>query len=118
MKLITFAADKEYKGFIKDQIVSCNMKIISLIEIIKNKTDIASTKISIFTDTSRSKQSHLDENKTLRHYGFTGAPYNDVAAGNDKTVLYYDYAILGNNDPILNCDIYFHNYKNHDRQFK
>jgi hypothetical protein len=111
LKLVTFANDKEFKGHIKDEIICTNFKILSLIELIKEKNDIVSMKISIFHDTSKSKASYLEENKTLESYGFAGKTYADCIESSEKVVLFFDYMILANDDPILNCDFYFHNYK-------
>lgn len=96
---------------IKDEIVYTHLKVISLVEMIKERLDIVSNKISIYQDSSKSKVSYMDEHRTLEEYGFNGSNYNDVAQSADKTILYYDYSILGNDDPILNCDFYFHDYK-------
>lgn len=87
--------------------------IYSLIELIKQKVDIASSRISIYRDVTKSKQSYLEETKTLEECGLaTGAgAYNDVFKSQDKLTLYYDFKILNNDDPILNCDYYFSDYK-------
>ena len=87
------------------------MKVSNLIEIIKERTDIASKKFSIYLEMPLNKNALMDENKTLEYYGLKGnGEYNDVLKGNEKTILYFDYAILGNNCPILNSDFYFHSY--------
>ena len=111
MKLITFANEKDYMGHLKDIIISIHETIYSLIQIIKEKTDIASTLIQVYKDTGKAKSSILDEDKTLEYYGYTGGSYNDVLKSNEKILLYFDFSTLNNNDPILNCDYYFFNYK-------
>lgn len=111
LKHITFVNEKDFRGHIKDEIVDTKSKIISLIELLKDRLDIASYKISIFQDPAKTKASYLDESRTLESYGFTGADYQEALHNNEKTVLYFDYFILNNNDPILNCDFYFNDYK-------
>ncbi len=83
------------------------MKVYDLVDIIKERTDIASTKITVFRDL----ESAMDENATLESFGFVGGEYNEVAKSHSKTILFYDYDVLPKKDPILNCDFYFHNYK-------
>jgi hypothetical protein len=109
--LITFVSDKEYKGHIKNEIVYTHLKVYSLIELIKEKLDIASYKISIYREANKSKANYLEENRTLEEYGYIGASYNDTLKSIDKVTLFFDYRILENDDPILNSDFYFHNYK-------
>lgn len=53
----------------------------------------------------------MDNSRTLESYGFNGGEYNDVKERKEKTVIFYDYDILDNDDPILNCDFYYHDYK-------
>ena len=96
------------KCHLKDEVVYTHLKVYSLVELIRNKLDICSIKLVIYEDAARLKQ--LDEKKTLEECGYEGDPsYDKVAAlaSSDKHVLFYDYAILNNNDPILNCDFYF-----------
>ena len=111
LKHITFVNDKEFRGHIKEEIVNTKTKIYSLIELLKDRLDIVSYKISIYQDVSKSKNSYLDENRSLESYGYAGGAYNDVLQSNEKVVLFFDYWILKNEDPILNCDFYFNSYK-------
>jgi hypothetical protein len=108
--MLTFADLKDYKSYIKDVIVYSHMQIYGLIEMIREKTDIASNKICIYREANRSKSSYLDEERTLESYGFVGLPYDQMLKKNEKLVLYYDYYLFADYDPILNCDFYFHNY--------
>ncbi len=85
------------------------MKVYDLIDIIKDRTSIVSTKFTIFRD--HTLESAMDENSTLENYGFVGGEYNEVAKSHNKTILFYDYDVLTKKDPVLNSDFYFHNYK-------
>ena len=109
--MITFEKDKDAYAHIRDEIVYTHMKIFSLIELIRKRTDIASNMISIYTDTAKSKTSQLDDTRTLESYGYQGREYNTVLKSNEKVTLFYDYKILHPIDPIINCDFYFHKYK-------
>jgi hypothetical protein len=113
IRLISFALEKELKCHIRDEIVYTHIKILSLIHMIKQKTEIKSNKIIIYRDNSRSKSSKLDESKSLEYYGIEGYSYDEAnqLVNFDKTVLYYDFAILDNQDPILNSDFYFSDSK-------
>ena len=91
--------------------ISVHEPIYELIEIIKFKKDIASTLIQIYKEATKIKGTALEESKTLEFYGYKGGAYNDVLKNGEKVALFFDYAILGNDDPILNCDHYFHDYK-------
>lgn len=111
LKHITFLNEKEFRGHIKDEIVNSKSKIISLIQLLKDRLDIASYKISIFQDPTKTKGSYMDENKSLENFGFVGSDYHQTLHNNEKIILYFDYYILTDNDPILNCDFYFNDYK-------
>ena len=111
LKHITFLNEKDFRGHIKNEIVNTKSKIISLVELLKDRLDIASYKISIFQDPAKTKGSYMDENKSLENYGFVGLDYNQTMLNNEKIILYFDYYILKDNDPILNCDFYFNDYK-------
>jgi hypothetical protein len=87
------------------------MKVHSLIELIKDKLDIVSYKISIYRDIQKSKSSYLEEHKSLEDYGYKGELYEDALKSSDKLALYFDYRVLNNDDPILNSDYYFNDYK-------
>ena len=117
IKLITFANDKEFKGHIKDEIVYSHLKVFSLIELIKEKTDIASNKIILYQDYKTStgeKSGKMDIEKTLEEHGYMGKNYNELN-DSEKVNIFFDYKILGDNDPILKSDFYFHDYKNTKR---
>ena len=113
IRLFPFAFEKELKCHIKDEIVYTHIKILSLIDLIRKKTEIKSNRIIIYRDNSRVKSSKLDENKNLEYYGIEGYNYEEAEklSNAEKIVLYYDYAILDNNDPILNSDFYFNDSK-------
>jgi hypothetical protein len=114
IRLLPFALEKELKCHIRDEIVYTHIKILSLIHLIRQKTEIKSNRIIIYRDNSRAKSSKLDENKSLEYYGIEGYSYDeaDQLSNVDKVILYYDYAILDNKDPILNSDFYFNDSKN------
>lgn len=79
---------------------------------IKEQLQVASYKISIFRDTTKTKSAYLHENMTLEECGFVGsANYNEVAKSMEKTILYFDYIIANFDDPILKSDYYFFDYK-------
>ncbi|CAF0754073.1 unnamed protein product [Brachionus calyciflorus] len=111
LKHVTFANEKDFRGHIKEEIVNTKTKIISLIEMLKERLDIASYKISLYQDVSKTKSSYLDESSTLENYGYSGVSYNEAVQSSDKVILFFDYWILRNDDPILNCDFYFNSYK-------
>ena len=53
----------------------------------------------------------MDPEKTLEQHGYIGKIYNDLNES-EKIVLFFDYKVIGGDDPIMNSDFYFHNYKN------
>ena len=112
IKLITFASDKDFIGHVKDEIVYSHLRVSSLIEIIKEKKDIATNKLLLYQDykaTTGERIGKMDPDKTLEQHGYIGKIYNDLNDA-DKIVLFFDYRVVGGNDPILNSDFYFHNY--------
>lgn len=115
LKLVAFANDKEYFGHIKDLVISIHEPIYELIEIIKERTDIASSLIQVYKEASKSKGTALDDHRTLEYYGYTGdTSYNAAVKSSDKIVLFYDFALLENGlDPILHCDFYFNSYSSY-----
>ena len=115
--MVAFANDKEYFGHIKDLVISIHEPIYELIEIIKERTEIASYLIQVYKEASKSKGTALDDHRTLEYYGYTScgdSSYNAAAKSSDKIVLYYDFALLeGGLDPILHCDYYFNSYSSY-----
>lgn len=112
IKLITFASDKDFIGHVKDEIVYSHLRVSSLIEIIKEKKDIATNKLLLYQDykaTTGERIGKMDPDKTLEQHGYIGKIYNDLNDA-DKIVLFFDFRVVGGNDPILNSDFYFHNY--------
>lgn len=109
LRLLALGNDKEYKGHIKSLTIHTHVKIFDLIDMIKDKVDIASNKISIYRDITI--ESIMDEDKTLKDYGYKGRDYNIVLNDKQKNVFFYDYEILDNKDPILLSDFYFHDYQ-------
>jgi hypothetical protein len=99
-------------------VISIHESIYSLVEIVKRKTDLATSLIQIYRDTSKAKSSILDENKTLENYGFTGGEFNTISkqSGDQKATLYFDFSILPHSDPILNSDYYFNSYKSYSKK--
>lgn len=89
--------------------VTSHSKVIDLIELIIERTDIASNRICLYRELLI--ESLMENERTLESYGFIGGEYNEVKERKEKTIFFYDYDILDNDDPILNCDYYYHDYK-------
>jgi uncharacterized ubiquitin-like protein YukD len=113
LRLVTFANEREYWGHLRDVIISIHEPVYELIEIIKERTDIATSLMQVYKEASKSKGTALDENRSLEYYGYAGGQYNDVKKSADKIMLFYDYATLGNDCPILNSDFYFSDYSSY-----
>ena len=94
---------------LRNTMVSTHLKILDLIELIKERTEISSNRICIYRDLCL--ESLMENSKTLDSYGFVGGDYNTILSRKEKVAIFYDYDILDNDDPILNCDFYYHNYK-------
>lgn len=107
--LISFANEKKCMNHIRNTLVYSHLKVYELFDLITNKTDIVSNKISIYRELMI--ESLMDDDRTLESYGFKGGEYNQVLNSHEKCVFFYDYEILDNDDPILNCDFYYHDYK-------
>jgi hypothetical protein len=68
--------------------------------------------MKLFLDPNHPKSSSLDQFKTLEELGFSGSTsYEDAERGVEKTIIFFDYAIVTSDCPILNSDFYFHDYK-------
>ena len=109
LRFIPFSKDKDYDGHLRNLIVYTHMKVSGLIDKIKEKTDIASYKISLFKEICI--DSMMLEDQTLESYGFKGGEHNKILNSNSKTLIYYDYETLDTKDALLNCDYYFNGYK-------
>jgi hypothetical protein len=53
----------------------------------------------------------MDSNKCLYEYDLPGESYDVCKKSQNKTTLYFDYALVGQENPILKCDFYFNDYK-------
>jgi hypothetical protein len=109
IKLVTFADIRDYRGHLKNQLIYTHMTVYSLIEFIREKTDIPAIHkyVSIFRDSTRSRAAKLDDSKTLEECGYIGGSYEEPK----ECVLFYDFTIgyMLKNDPIINSDFYFIN---------
>ena len=106
IKFAVFAADKDYRGHVKNEIIYSHMKVYSLKEMIRQRFDIATNVFYLFKETATDKQ-YLDDKKTLEDYGYIGEnDYNKVLNDSKKNTLFYDYEV-GKPDPIVHCDYYF-----------
>jgi hypothetical protein len=90
-------------------VVCTHTKVNQLVDMIIQKTDIASYKINIFREISI--DSLMDEDETLESFGLKSGPYNKVSSSHSKTVLYYDYEMMEKTDAVLASDFYFHKYE-------
>jgi hypothetical protein len=118
IKLITFASDKDFIGHVKDEIVYSHLMVSSLLELIKDKKEIASNKLTLYQDyraTTGERIGKMDPDKTLEQHGYIGKIYNDLNDA-DKIVLFFDYRVAYGDDPILNSDFYFHNYNKNNKK--
>lgn len=106
IRFLVFAGEKDYRGHLRNEILYSHMKIYSLKEFIKQKFEIASNAIYLFSEINSTRS--MEDSKTLEDYGFIGeSEYNSVFNGSKKHVLYYDFSVSNILDPILNCDYYF-----------
>jgi hypothetical protein len=92
--------------------------VSSLLELIKDKKEIASNKLTLYQDyraTTGERIGKMDPDKTLEQHGYIGKIYNDLTDA-DKIVLFFDYRVAYGDDPILNSDFYFHNYNKNSKK--
>lgn len=100
--MVTFDNFKDYPGHL-DLLVHAHLPVCGLIQMVIEETHITSSKISIFRDKSRSRDSLLPPKNTLCECGFFGDSRNDP----EELLLYYDYSVEFTDCPILLCDHYF-----------
>lgn len=102
LRCVTFDMIGKYPGHLK-LLVHTHLPVCGLIQMIIAETDISSSKIAVFRDTSRSPESVLPPTMTLEECGFVG----EVLTSCEEHVLYYDYTVEFTDCPILMCDHYF-----------
>lgn len=82
--------------------VQSDATIYSILQLITMETGILSTKLSVFSDDSRSREAMLFPEATLQELGYEGDSYDDP----QEVTLYYDYKVEFTECPILLCDHY------------
>uniref|UniRef100_UPI00398EAFDE uncharacterized protein isoform X1 n=2 Tax=Pristiophorus japonicus TaxID=55135 RepID=UPI00398EAFDE len=102
LRIITFNNMKSHPGHFQEMVYS-HMKVYGLISRIRDRTGIASTRLSIFKNQSFSHESLLPLDLSLEECGFCGGPHHSPPS----VLLYYDYSIELSDCSILNCDHYF-----------
>ncbi|KAL8601804.1 hypothetical protein ACOMHN_033980 [Nucella lapillus] len=102
LRMVTFESFKDYPGHL-DLMVHAHLPVCCLIQMIVDITQITSTKIAVFRDRSRSRESLLPPKSTLQDCGFVGDSRSDP----EEVVLFYDYTVEFTDCPILLCDHYF-----------
>ncbi|XP_076470942.1 microtubule-actin cross-linking factor 1, isoforms 6/7-like isoform X2 [Babylonia areolata] len=102
LRMVTFDSFKDYPGHL-DLLVHAHLPVCRLIQMIIEETQITSSKIAIFRDRTRSRESLLPPKSTLQECGFLGDSRNDP----EEVLLYYDYTVEFTDCPILLCDHYF-----------
>ncbi|KAL8578684.1 hypothetical protein ACOMHN_045673 [Nucella lapillus] len=102
LRMVTFESFKDYPGHL-DLMVHAHLPVCGLIQMIVDITQITSTKIAVFRDRSRSRESLLPPKSTLQDCGFVGDSRSDP----EEVVLFYDYTVEFTDCPILLCDHYF-----------
>lgn len=102
LRMVTFDNFRDYPGHL-DLLVHAHLPVCGLIQMIIQETEITSSKLAIFRDRSRSRESLLPPKSTLRECGFFGDSRNSP----EEVLLYYDYTVEFTDCPILLCDHYF-----------
>jgi uncharacterized ubiquitin-like protein YukD len=100
--MVTFEKFHHYPGHL-ELLVHDHMPVCGLIQTIIEETQITSSKIAIFRDPSRSRESLLSPKSTLAECGIVGDSRLDPV----EVTLYYDYTVEFTDCPILLCDHYF-----------
>lgn len=103
LRMVTFDGFKDYPGHI-ELLVHSHIPIYGLIQLIIQETQITSSKLAIFRDRTRSRESLLPPSLSLRELGFVGG---DSRSNAEELVLFYDYTVEFTDCPILLCDHYF-----------
>ncbi|XP_022103410.1 uncharacterized protein LOC110986092 isoform X3 [Acanthaster planci] len=102
LKFVTFDNLRSYPGHFS-VIVHSHLTVFGLLEIIKERTDLGTTKLRIFSDKSRDASCLLLPDKTLEQCGIQGGTRSKP----EETVLYYDYSTEFHDCPLLMSDHYF-----------
>lgn len=102
LRMVTFDKTNNYSGHITE-LVHSHVSVKGLIEIIKERTKIYSSKIRIYVDSSWNKEAILNPEMTLKGLGYEGDTYDEP----DELTLYYDFLIEFRKCPLLLSDHYF-----------
>ncbi|XP_033626909.1 uncharacterized protein LOC117289753 [Asterias rubens] len=102
LKFVTFDNVRSYPGHFS-VVVHAHLTVYGLIEIIKQRMDLGTTKLRIFSDKSRDSSCLLMPDKTLQQCGIEGGTRSKP----EETVLYYDYTTEFHDCPVLMSDFYF-----------
>ena len=103
LRLITFdTVFKNHPSHI-EALVRSDSTIHGILQIITEKTALLSTKLAVFSDDSRNRESMLAPHLTLEELGFEG----DTLDEPEELTLYYDYKVEFTDCPLLMCDHYF-----------
>ena len=121
LHFVTFLDIRHHPFHLKD-VLHSHIPVCGLIQFIAEQTGIQSTKMSIFTDPSRTREAMLPPELTLKELGYEGGS----VAEPDELMLFYDYKVEFTDCPILTCDYYFgeentidgHRYRPEDPKIK
>ncbi|XP_019629836.1 PREDICTED: uncharacterized protein LOC109474060 [Branchiostoma belcheri] len=102
LRLVTFDKMKNHPGHFNIT-VHAHLTIFGVIQIIKEETDIATTRLKVFRDDTRTQEALLFPDMTLAECGYEG----DSRQNPEEVTLYYDYGVEFNDCPLLLCDYYF-----------
>jgi hypothetical protein len=97
IRLVTFANDSTFVGHVKNELAPSHMTVYTLKQIVKKKTDVASSQVTLLRDPVKNKQAVLNEQQTLEQAGFAGGPYENPCA----YTIYYDFATGFGHEPLV-----------------
>ncbi|KAK3086156.1 hypothetical protein FSP39_014418 [Pinctada imbricata] len=100
LRLVTFdTVFKRHPSHI-EILVQSDITVYGILQLITEKTALLSTKLAVFSDDSRNRESMLSPEMTLKELGYEGDSMEDP----EELLLYYDYKVEFNDCPILMCD--------------
>ncbi|XP_061188629.1 uncharacterized protein LOC133206080 [Saccostrea echinata] len=102
LRLVTFDRELRNHPAHLEVMVQADATIYSILQLITKETGILSTKLSVFSDDSRSREAMLVPEYTLQELGYEGDSQDDP----QEVTLYYDYKVEFTECPILLCDHY------------
>lgn len=102
LKFGTFDNLRSYPGHF-DLVLHSHLTICGLIDIIKERMDLATTTLRVYADKSRTMNSLLLPDQTLAECGYSGGTRGDP----EDCFLYYDYSTEFHDCAILMSDYYF-----------